>query len=268
MTACSVCYEQADYTPSQADVRGDFCGDTPATPVNFNCVDPGTTDTCSSTPWGVTQPENYMGYADDACYDLFTANQMARMHCWVDDSLTGWLAVRRIDPLSQADDTGTPRIDSITLEFDDDVFDWLGGTPGTDDFSIACTNGNGFLSNPCPGVDSVSVIGGTVTINLDGVIPYGEWTKLTAELEDASGVEFTYMAYIANLPCDVNQDGTVNVKDATAFGDELNGLKRPELVDTNRSGVVNISDATEFGDLWNGNGSYETWNGVSLPAQP
>ncbi len=87
--ACSACYERADGL--NADETGDFCSDTPPTPANFVCADPGGVDACSAVPWGGTIPENYMSNAPDACYTQFTAQQAGRMHCWAGAELTGWL---------------------------------------------------------------------------------------------------------------------------------------------------------------------------------
>ena len=87
--ACSACYERAD--GQDGDITGDFCSDTPPTPTNYDCGPPGGVDPCSNTSWGPTQPNNYMSYAPDSCYTLFTPQQMGRMHCWTQDRLTGLL---------------------------------------------------------------------------------------------------------------------------------------------------------------------------------
>lgn len=84
------CYERADGV--QGDITGDFASDTPPTPVNFTCNPPGGDDPCSATPWGATQPENYMGYAPDSCYSMFTGQQSGRMNCWINSNLRGWYA--------------------------------------------------------------------------------------------------------------------------------------------------------------------------------
>jgi hypothetical protein len=57
------CYE-AVHPPSdyKANYVGDFCADTPATPVNYNCANPDGTD-CYGTPFGNTDFDNYMAYA-------------------------------------------------------------------------------------------------------------------------------------------------------------------------------------------------------------
>jgi hypothetical protein len=101
---CSSCYERADGV--EADVRGDFCADTPPTPVNFNCTPPGGIDACSGVAWGVTMLENYMGYAPQACVSTFTQQQAGRMHCWTQARLTGWFACELIQPPVGGDSLG------------------------------------------------------------------------------------------------------------------------------------------------------------------
>lgn len=86
---CSVCYERAD--GQNGDTTGDRCSDTDPSPVNFSCAPPGGIDPCSSVEWGETDYHNYMGYADDACYEEFSLQQAGRAHCWINAELTGWL---------------------------------------------------------------------------------------------------------------------------------------------------------------------------------
>lgn len=86
---CSSCWERAD--GANANATGDFCSDTPPTPVNYKCQAPGGNDPCSGRPWGATAPQNYMGYAPDSCYTEFTPQQAGRMHCWIQERLQGWL---------------------------------------------------------------------------------------------------------------------------------------------------------------------------------
>lgn len=90
VTECGDCYESPVFTSSTV---GDFCSDTPPTPINGECGPPGGNDPCTGWPWGPTQPENFMSYGglEPPCWSLFTAQQAARMHCWIESSLTGWL---------------------------------------------------------------------------------------------------------------------------------------------------------------------------------
>lgn len=90
---CSACWERADGTAP--DTTGDFCSDTPPTPVNYKCQGPGGSDPCSAQPWGPTAPQNYMGYAPDDCYTEFTPQQAGRMHCWIQARLQGWLVTEQ-----------------------------------------------------------------------------------------------------------------------------------------------------------------------------
>ncbi len=89
VTPCGVCYEHPG--GHDGDVAGDFCADTPATPVSHACSDPDGMDLCSGLPWGETLPEDYMSYGQSGCWTLFTEQQAGRMHCWFDSVLTGWL---------------------------------------------------------------------------------------------------------------------------------------------------------------------------------
>jgi len=91
---CGACYESPN--DNAADTVGDFCADTPATPFNtFNCADADGSDLCTGQPWGDTLEENFMGYSSLTgleCWDSFTPQQVARMHCWIEAELTSWLA--------------------------------------------------------------------------------------------------------------------------------------------------------------------------------
>ncbi|HEX8832962.1 MAG TPA: M43 family zinc metalloprotease, partial [Abditibacteriaceae bacterium] len=94
------CHESPQASASDRDTNGDYASDTPPTPVNFNCGDPAGGDSCTNPvqPWGTTQPENYMSYAPDACYTLFTSQQKGRLQCWTNASLSGWLVTDTTDP--------------------------------------------------------------------------------------------------------------------------------------------------------------------------
>lgn len=124
--------------------------------------------------------------------------------------------------------------------------------------------------SPIAGPISVThVSGGTHTVQLSGPIPVGHWVMMRLDLKsDATGNVWPINVHISHLPDDVNQDGTVNIMDATAFGDEFNGLKRPELIDINCDGLVDIRDATAFGNNYHGLNGRQVWNGQSLPPMP
>jgi hypothetical protein len=57
------CYE-AVHTPDdyKANFVGDFCADTPATPLSYRC-DNALGKDCFGTPFGKTDFDNYMAYA-------------------------------------------------------------------------------------------------------------------------------------------------------------------------------------------------------------
>ena len=87
---CGSCYEYVGADSATADQLGDFCSDTPPTPLNRNCDDPNGGDPCSGLDWGYTMPENYMGYAPESCYEIFTPQQTGRIRCWLKDELASW----------------------------------------------------------------------------------------------------------------------------------------------------------------------------------
>lgn len=89
VTQCSGCYENPG--DPGADLVGDFCADTRPTPTNFNCSDIAGTSPCNGASWAPTDFRNYMGYAPTSCQTHFSAQQMARMRCWTQDVLSGWI---------------------------------------------------------------------------------------------------------------------------------------------------------------------------------
>jgi len=92
---CGLCYEYA--SGFEGNLRGDYCKDTPPTPTNWTCLDPGGVD-CLGDPWGATAYWNYMGYGPDDCCNEFTSQQCRRMHCWSKERMLGWIA----DPATAA----------------------------------------------------------------------------------------------------------------------------------------------------------------------
>lgn len=86
LVECSDCYELVN---GDRDRTGDFCSETPATPVHFDCPGPQGAD-CQGTPWGVVDTPNIMGYSTP-CYEHFSPQQGARMHCWIRDKLGSWV---------------------------------------------------------------------------------------------------------------------------------------------------------------------------------
>jgi len=76
------CYENYHSpTDSKANLVGDFCADTAATPTNYQCAPPSGSD-CYGVSWGQTDFSNFMGYSGDPCMNHFTDQQVGRIHCW------------------------------------------------------------------------------------------------------------------------------------------------------------------------------------------
>jgi PKD repeat protein len=84
---CDACYESAG---SPSDVTGDFCADTPPTPLSYACGNPGGSDVCSGFAWGNTDYTNHMSYG--SCSNHFTSQQAGRMSCWSYDKLQAWMS--------------------------------------------------------------------------------------------------------------------------------------------------------------------------------
>ena len=128
---CGPCYEGADGYAYQngdnTDVVGDLCSDTKSTPTNFYCADPGATD-CQGNWFLNTDVHNFMGYADDDCYDLdgqgFTEQQSGRARGWVTDKYGGLMEVSdQINLLSVSFENGMP-FDWMVVDEDGDGYEW------------------------------------------------------------------------------------------------------------------------------------------------
>jgi len=77
--------DNSSCTVNATDSFNDYCLDTPAaSDANFEC--PVGTDSCPSSP-GVDMIENYMDYTDDACMNIFTNNQKARITAVMNNAL-------------------------------------------------------------------------------------------------------------------------------------------------------------------------------------
>jgi len=91
---CNLPCEELPHSPFNFTTNyvGDFCSDTPATPRNYDCANPGG-NACDGDAWGTTDYTNYMGYGMDPqpCGDHFTEQQRYRMHCWTCDALTDFV---------------------------------------------------------------------------------------------------------------------------------------------------------------------------------
>lgn len=143
----------------------DFCGDTPASDAaNFGC--PVTHVSCGS----VDMVQNYMDYTDDACMNLFTAEQTVRMITVLQNSprRASLLTATSCLPAVQRPQGGFAQTaDTIcvggSLSFSDlstnQPTQWLwqfaGGTPATD----TTANPTGIVYNT-PGTYTVTLIAG------------------------------------------------------------------------------------------------------------
>lgn len=144
---CGPCYEQAG--TSDHDVTGDFCSDTDPTPTSYACGSPGGTDPCNGVSWGPTNPENFMGYSQDVCWETFSTQQYGRMQCWTTSELGTWVVIG----LSAA-----PRTGPVSLAVDFTYASTLPGLSWTWDFG---DGDSAFVQNPShvygPGLYNVSV---------------------------------------------------------------------------------------------------------------
>lgn len=100
VTPCGPCDEVVG--AGEGDFTGDFCSDTPPTPVdpwNTRCAPAPGIDQCSGLPWGETDYRNWMAYTPYApCKDRFTPQQAGRMHCWLEDVKEDWISYTKIEP--------------------------------------------------------------------------------------------------------------------------------------------------------------------------
>lgn len=147
VTQCGACYEQAG--TSDHDVTGDFCSDTDPTPTSYACGSPGGTDPCNGVSWGPTNPENFMGYGQDACWESFSIQQYGRMQCWTTSVLGTWVVIGL---------SATPRTGPLSLPVDFTYASTLPGTAWVWDFG---DGDSAFVENPShvysPGLYNVSV---------------------------------------------------------------------------------------------------------------
>uniref|UniRef100_A0A8B9H5H4 Pregnancy-associated plasma protein A, pappalysin 1b n=1 Tax=Astyanax mexicanus TaxID=7994 RepID=A0A8B9H5H4_ASTMX len=97
---------------------GDLCVDTNPTPKYKYCRDPEPgNDTCGQRTFKHTPYRNYMSYADDACTDSFTLNQVARMHCYLDLIYQSWRPGSKPAPVPLPPRLMEQGHDSLTLEW-------------------------------------------------------------------------------------------------------------------------------------------------------
>ncbi len=89
-------------TASTCSVQGDFCCDTRPTKENHNCPVPSINQ-CPSLPYYGSQKDNYenfMAYADDACRDNFTPDQVSVMQSVLSNDRKGLVSADNVNSLA------------------------------------------------------------------------------------------------------------------------------------------------------------------------
>jgi hypothetical protein len=139
--------------------------------------------------------------------------------------------------------------DAVTLEFDSSV-DGL----TVADFSVIAT------SHPWPELIDVAVDGATAALQFDRPIQPGAWTTVQ-HLPSNNTVTF------GALPGDVSADAASGPLDILALVDALNGVQdlAEWSTDIDRSTVTAPADVLRLIDLLNGAGTWQPWNGQTLP---
>ncbi len=98
---------------------------------------------------------------------------------------------------------------------------------------------------------------------------HGQRLKLTLTIRGQSSSAATFNVFLAHHPGDINQDGVVDVHDATDFGEQFRNGGSPLLVDLNGDGAVDVRDATTFGQIWRGEGdNSRAWQSSTLQPKP
>ncbi|MFQ5461177.1 MAG: hypothetical protein ACE5E5_00970 [Phycisphaerae bacterium] len=114
-----------------------------------------------------------------------------------------------------------------------------------------------------PNIISGTTSGNSITLQLDGAIPVGQWTCF----EYTPSAESVCLGY---LPADVNGDHTSAPADILAVIDSLNGVTPLPVyaTDADRSGVAGPEDILRVIDLLNGAASLPAFLDVSIGACP
>ncbi|MFB6258616.1 MAG: gliding motility-associated C-terminal domain-containing protein [Flavobacteriales bacterium] len=155
-------------TPSTCDTDGDRCCDTPPIQTSSSGCPSNTQNTCSETPERVDQWENYMDYTEDACMNMFSEDQKARMQAlfapggaresllnsqgcvppasWdvaISDILlpSGGICQSSFDPEIVLTNNGSNQLDSVDIEYDIDgsgtqSYSWSGMLNSTESDTI------------------------------------------------------------------------------------------------------------------------------------
>ena len=170
-----------------------------------------------------------------------------------------------IDPRSPVDPEANPRANKITLTFDQIVFDANGARVSDTTFSLEISNANPDLHGDVRVARVETVENPLIRIVLTEPMPIGERMRLVGHVENGAGHETTITLEFANLPLDINRDGVVDVRDATAFGVEW-AARDPRLdrIDLDRDGLITVRDATQFGILWRGDDGFPAFRNRRL----
>lgn len=105
VSSCSPCYERVRHsngssltsgTPAsvggpyqdEGDREGDYCSDTHPHLKKSPCSDKAGGNACDNFSYNNTPTNNIMSYS---CHNVFTSQQAGRMHCMINDYLSGWV---------------------------------------------------------------------------------------------------------------------------------------------------------------------------------
>ena len=161
-----------------------------------------------------------------------------------------------VDALQPSEPDGSSPVgwDAVEMTFG---YDMTGAV--IEDFTVSTVPGVA----PAPGVAGVVVNGGLVTVQLDAIIPTGEWTCITH-------VPSSNHVCLGSLPGDMNGSLTSDAADIQAVIDCVSGLAACELpqCDADRSGSCAPSDILRVIDLLNGGDAFDLWMGEQLPQCP
>ena len=174
-------------------------------------------------------------------------------------------------------ETAGPELIGVVDAAGDTWISPLGESVGLSSFRIEASEALQLRGDPqvvvtggaTPVVSLVSEGDGVHVVELAPAPEPGQWVKITLPVTgEVSGGEADLTVWVAHHPGDLNQDGNVNISDATALGEGFRTQGSTALLDLNRDGVVNVRDATAFGGIWFGTESTRSWNGSRLPDRP
>jgi hypothetical protein len=202
----------------------------------------------------------------------------------VHDQASTWPFSGYIDPRMESSngvdaDLG---VTSLSVLFSEPIRDAKGGGLTVDSFEIVSEG------------DTVATVAGVddrdnplIVVSLAAPIAPGEWVTLVAHVEDLAGnpilsngnagpdVDEPDRIDVAALPCDVDQNGTVQAFDLLRFRQINSGtfvveVGQPEdYIDVDRNGSIQAIDLLRFRQLWFGTGnSTLPWHGESLSPRP